>query len=385
MSISGNLKTMELAELLQWVAQGQKTGTLIIDSGSVNKKVFFEGGAIVASGSTDPSEQLGHFLVSHGYITELELTKAIDMQEETGMLLGKILVTIGGISEEELRNLLMLKTEESIYDMFSWQEAEFRFVDGDTLSRGMIPLALDVTGITLQGMNRVDEWNRIRKIIPNSEAVPVIFGKTDTSGMTPGMQRILELVNDDRTIHEICLQTHSSEFHVSRALFQQYEAGIIKVVVPRISTSTVTAPPSTIGPSSGSMPIVNAQTLLKTGEAHVADSSYNQGLRHIRAARSLEPDNQTVLKRIKELETQIEASLHEEGLDLLGTPKLERDVEELTSLKLSPEEGFLLTRIDGNTSIQQLLKISPLDPLDAQLVFFKLLKEGHIRLQTANV
>ena len=53
MSISGNLKTMELAELLQWVAQGQKTGTLIIDSGTVNKKVFFEEGQIVASGSTE--------------------------------------------------------------------------------------------------------------------------------------------------------------------------------------------------------------------------------------------------------------------------------------------------------------------------------------------
>ncbi len=380
MSISGNLKTMELAELLQWVAQGQKTGTLIIDSGTVNKKVFFEEGSIVASGSTDPSEQLGHFLVSHGYITELELTKAIEMQEETGMLLGKILVTIGGISEEELRNLLMLKTEESIYEMFSWGEAEFRFVDGDRLSRGMIPMALDVTGITLQGMNRVDEWNRIRKVIPTSQAVPVIFGKIDASALSPGDQRIMELINDDRTIQEICLQTHSSEFHVSRVLHRQYESGNVKIVVPRTNHSTVTAPAS-LGMSSGSMPVVNANALLQTGEAHIADGSYNQGLRHVRAARSLEPDNRTVLKRIKELETQIEAELQNNGLDIGSVPTLERNVEELTSLNLSPEEGFLLTRIDGSNSIQQLLKISPLDPLDAQLVFYKLLKEGHIRLQ----
>ncbi|MEM1248695.1 MAG: DUF4388 domain-containing protein [Acidobacteriota bacterium] len=387
MSISGNLKTMELAELLQWVAQGQKTGTLIIDSGAVNKKVFFEGGAIVASGSTDPSEQLGHFLVSHGYITELELTKAMEMQEETGMLLGKILVTIGGITEEELRHLLVLKTEESIYDMFSWKEAEFRFVDDENLSRGMIPLALDVTGITLQGMNRVDEWNRIRKVIPHDQAVPVIFGKANGDGLSPGDQRVLELINDDRTIQEICLQTHSSEFYVSRTLFRQFEKGIVKIVVPRTQDtgSGPTLQPSLSGPSSSGMPIVNAQTLLKAGETHISGQEFQKGLRYLRAARSLEPDNQKVLKRIKQLETQIEAALHQAGLDLTAIPKLEREVQELTSLKLSPEEGFLLTRIDGSNTIQQLLKISPLDPLDAQLVFFKLVQEGHIKLQAAPV
>lgn len=388
MSISGNLKTMELAELLQWVAQGQKTGTLIIDSGTVNKKVFFEAGAIVASGSTDPSEQLGHFLVSHGYITELELTKAMEMQEETGMLLGKILVTIGGITEEELRHLLVLKTEESIYDMFSWKEAEFRFVDDENLSRGMIPLALDVTGITLQGMNRVDEWNRIRKVIPHDQSVPVIFGKANGDGLSPGDQRILELVNDDRTIQEICLQTHSSEFYVSRMLFRQYEKGTVKIVVPRTQGAQGSTPQPTLSgpsPSSSGLQIVNAQTLLKAGETHISGQEFQKGLRYLRAARSLEPDNQTVLKRIKQLETQIEAALHKAGLDLTAIPRLEREVQELTSLKLSPEEGFLLTRIDGANTIQQLLKISPLDPLDAQLVFFKLIQEGHIKLQTASV
>ncbi len=31
MSITGNLKTMELAELLQWLSGARKTGTLVVD------------------------------------------------------------------------------------------------------------------------------------------------------------------------------------------------------------------------------------------------------------------------------------------------------------------------------------------------------------------
>ena len=41
MSITGNIKTMQLAELLQWLSQGQKTGSLVFDSGQVQKRILF--------------------------------------------------------------------------------------------------------------------------------------------------------------------------------------------------------------------------------------------------------------------------------------------------------------------------------------------------------
>ena len=56
MSIAGNLKTMELSELLQWLSQAQKTGTLVCDNGQVEKRIFFRDGMIISSASTDPKE-----------------------------------------------------------------------------------------------------------------------------------------------------------------------------------------------------------------------------------------------------------------------------------------------------------------------------------------
>ena len=41
----------------------------------------------------------------------------------------------------------------------------------------------------------------------------------------------------------------------------------------------------------------------------------------------------------------------------------------------------MLSRIDGSYDIDSILKISPMPPLDARLVFRELLKEGHIRLE----
>ena len=44
MSITGNLRTLEFAELLQWLAQGQKTGALVIDNGNAPVSVHDDQG-----------------------------------------------------------------------------------------------------------------------------------------------------------------------------------------------------------------------------------------------------------------------------------------------------------------------------------------------------
>ena len=383
MSIAGNLKTMELAEVLQWLSTSHKTGTLVIDDGEVNKRIYFDDGRIIASGSTRPSEQLGHFLVAQGFITEEELTKAISLQEETGMLLGKILVTIGGITEEELRRILMLKTEETIYDIFAWSEGEFRFLDDEVIKRGIIPLALEVTGVVLQGINRLDEWTRIRKVLPDLDGIPVSVGSFDDLELNETEHRLLSLVDDNRTIHELCVETHASQYQVCRILHRQVTEGRIKIVQPRRPKAPEPEPLPELVPQetpTGSFRI-DATILVDNAEEYLVDRDFDSALRHLRAARSLEPGNRKVTDRIGEIEKSIGNLLRSEGLDLETVPCLQKPIEELTSLPLSPEEGFLLTRIDGSTSMASLLKLTPLGNLDAQLVFYKLLKNDHIRLE----
>jgi len=94
MSVSGNLKTMLPGDLLQWLSLGQKTGTLLVSNKGVEKKIFFGNGRVISSASNDPREYLGQFLMSHGYITEEELMKAMEVQQQSRILLGKILVMI---------------------------------------------------------------------------------------------------------------------------------------------------------------------------------------------------------------------------------------------------------------------------------------------------
>jgi transposase InsO family protein len=374
MSISGNLETMELAELLQWVAQSGKTGTLVIGKAEVQKRIFFLDGRIIATGSTDPKEQLGHFLVSHGFINEQELVDAITQQESSGMLLGKILVTAGRISEQDLQDLLLLKAQEGIFDMFSWRAGEFRFVERETLDSGMIPIALDVAMVVLQGMERLDEWNRIHECVPSHLCVPVWIAAYDDSELSAGERHVLELVDDDRSIEDICIETHSSNFYVSRILAAAARTGAIKMVRPRVEIREAT-------PENDS---IDAGTLLETAGRKISNGDFFAALRHLRAARSLDPGGKETQRAILEAEERMKRVMREEGLSLKAVPQITVPHEEIKNLRLSPEEGFVLSRIDGNYDIESILKISPMPPLEAQLVFRKLLHAGHIELLQAS-
>lgn len=384
MGIVGNLRTMQLEELLQWLSQSKKNGTLEIVHGPTEKKIFFKDGLILSSASNRPEEYLGHFLVNHGHITEAQLSRAIESQQQTRMLLGMILVNNGAISEQELSRMLRIKAEESIYDVFSWPEGDFRFLDDVLPDSAMVPMRMDVTGIVMEGVQRVDEWRRIRKVIPHERMIPVaVVDLSTVPDLGPGDQRILEMVDDEKTIEEIRLLTHTTEYQISKLFFDQWQYGHIKLVKLRNTggagdASSATAMISAAGTGSLGMP--TGASLLAAGRAYLQKGEFELALRHLRAARALEPDDPEAQNALTQAEKAIREQIERAGVSLGSIPQVTATMEQLTSSKLSPQEGFMLTRINGTYDIQSILKITPMQQLDALMLFWKLASGGYIRL-----
>jgi len=239
MALSGNLKTMLPGDLLQWLSLGQKTGTLVISNKRVEKKIFFRGGRVISSASNDPREYLGQFLMSHGYISEEELTKAMEVQRQSGIFLGRILVMIDVISEKDMQRFMRLKAEEGIYDIFLWHDGDFYFIDDELPKMEMIPLQVDVTGIIMEGTRRVDEWSRIREVIPSEAVVPVpiadmgVGDKSDDDDPDEEVQeQIIRAIDGKRTIAEIVLESRSSAFIVSSIVCGLVRRKQVKLVDP---------------------------------------------------------------------------------------------------------------------------------------------------------
>ena len=381
MPINGNLQTMSLAEILQWLAGGRQTGTLSVSNGTEDKKIFFENGEIVASSTSHPKGFLGQFLISKGVITEEILAQAMALQEEQGGLLGEILVEGGAVEPEMLDQILKLKTEENIFELFAWKEGTFEFLDGELPLYGLVPMAIHVTGLVMEGMRRLDHAEAIKALIPSPQCVPVAVAPlVDEGEMDPGWLGVLESVDDDRSIEDICLHTHSSEAFVSQVLYQRITEGKIKVVRPRVVAAASTENQPGAG-GGGMAPALGTGALLAEANEHLKNSAYEPAARHLRAAASLDPHNRELALIVKELESEVMAGIEGDGIRPEAVPVIATSLDDLSNMSLSPVEGFILSRINGSSNIGSIVTISPLSELDSLLVFWRLARDGHITLE----
>lgn len=372
-------------DLLQWLSLGQKTGTLVITNKRVEKKIFFRRGRIISSASNDPREYLGQFLMSHGYLSEPELKKAMEVQQQSNILLGKILVMIDVISEQDLQRLMRLKAEEEIYDIFLWDIGEFYFVDDELPQMEMIPLQVDVTGIIMEGTRRVDEWARIREIIPNAAVIPVPVGEVDPTELEEVELPIVRAIDGKRSIAEIVLESRSSEFTVSAIINTLVRQGTVKLVDPssqkmaRITEEQIAAAaaPAARGEFNEDDEI---QSLLNGAQAALRNRDFEKTQRLLRAAQNLDPNHPKVRSATKGAETVILSELRNQGLLDSKVPRVAKPLEEITQMNFSPNEGFILSRINGTWDIGSLIKISPIRETDAMLIFYKLWRDGIIAL-----
>ncbi len=368
MGITGNLRTMQLGELLQWLSLGSKTGTLLIDGHGVEKRIYFHDGRIASTSSSNEREYLGHFLVSHGFITEEELKMAMEVQEESQILLGKILVMINAIAEADLLRLMRKKAEESIYDVFLWTEGDFEFIDGEGVDQKMVPLSLDVTGIIMEGMRRYDEWQVIRQRVPDSSVVPEIVRPLDMDVLSDREKLIVPYIDGQRTVEEIALHTHNAEFTVSKLISEGLRTTNMRLLESRPRRDAVAVP------ATGS----EVEAFLKRGRAQLKADPQG-AYRMFKVAYELDPNDGRTSESLREAEREIKAALQGDGVSGEKVPEIAMPMQKLTEQPFTPPEGFVLSRINGQWDVKSIMKISPMKELEVLMIFQKFLKDGVIR------
>lgn len=377
MGLSGSFRTMSPGDLLQWLSMARKTGTLTFSGRAVEKRIFFRDGRIISSASSDPREYLGQFLMSYGYLTEEELKQAMEAQRNTKVLLGKILVNIGVIDESDLLGLMRLKAEEELYDVFLWTEADFAFVDDELPQYEMVPLQIDITGIIMEGHRRLDEWKRIRELVPDRSRVPVIERNIDVMELPENQRLIVQAINGHRSIEELMLESRASEFHVSKLVYDFATAGHIRIAEPRVEKKPAFEKPS---PDIFDETFDEVTAMLVRSQNALRSGDYEKGLRLLKAAQNLDPNNAKVKNALKGAETVIVSELKRAGIVDSRVPKLAKPLEEMSGLDFSPNEGFILSRINGIWDIGSIVKISPMRETDALLIFHKLSRDGIVSL-----
>ncbi len=369
--LTGNLKTMSLPDLLQWAGGGRKTGTLALKSGPLNKKIYFQGGAIIGSSSDDNREYLGQFMLSEGIITEQQLKDAFDLQAQTKVMLGRILVKKGLVSEAKVSEVLRLKAEETIYSLFLWMEADFEFVENELPPGEQVLISIKVEDVLMEGLRRYDTSKKIRHVLPHNGIVLRRAARPLTADIAAKKfpKRIYDLVDGRRTLAQIVLEAHASEYNVCQVLYVMVQKGYLQAVQAESAAPAPARPPA----DSPQALMEAAKELIKSGDSEGA-------LVILEKARKSAGKNPEMNALIQVAEEHFIDKAYRHYLPPKKIPVLKKPLETLMNQDLSPEEGFLVSRVNGSWDLRSIISISPLREVDALRAFKKLRERGIIDL-----
>jgi hypothetical protein len=229
LGISGSLKDVSVADVMQFIHLGRRTGTLLLLRGNERSRIGFHGGRLV-SAQAPRTPKLGDLLITSGMIDRGILEGAIRSQNEERerRSLGQILVSSGTIEAEGLRRMIAEQIEQAVSEVMVWDTGTFEFAIDDLrpiddialYPSDVLPDAdINTQMVLLEAARIFDERNRDNAHSP--EARSSSGGGSYEAGdsthpaildVAPASSTALAVAEpDELTLREVTTPTHAAE------------------------------------------------------------------------------------------------------------------------------------------------------------------------------
>lgn len=240
MAIEGPLKELHIHDVFQLLDLGRKTGVLRVTSELRQNAgtVYLVDGAVVGAVIQSNPHPLGGLLVKAGKLTPEDLATARELQKRrNGMKLGEVLVEMGVVTRKELERQIRAQVEEVIFELMSWAEGYFSFVEeapeGFTAEAN---IRIPTESLLMEAARRIDEWSRFESKIPHLGVVPRLNTGGDTPtliDLRPEEWAVLAAVDGTQDVRTVAEGLARSDFEIAKTLFGLASAGIIVLEDPK--------------------------------------------------------------------------------------------------------------------------------------------------------
>lgn len=384
MALYGDLTTIPVTDLLQWVENARKSGVLTIRAHDVTRGVVFRRGRIAACSSNDPSTLLGQALLARGIIDKEALREALAHQERHGGTLGAILVERGCATSQQVVEAVHAKAEETIYALFDDDNAGFRFDENGEPPPNLVQTDLRIQDVLLKGLQRYDEMKRIREVFPHRGVVLARTDRPVPAAVQSGRvaARILQALDGRRSIAEVLLHARVSAYLVSKFLFELYRNDLVKIVEIRSPAGPAAEEAPVVVSTSGASdarPDGGPAEELAVAQGLLARNEPDAALAVLNATARAHPGAPLVREMISRAESVWAESLHAR-IPADAVPVQVASVSGLDGDTVEPGEAYLLTLVDGRTDVRTLVWTVPMREVDVLRALDGLIDKGCIRL-----
>ncbi|HPQ40570.1 MAG TPA: DUF4388 domain-containing protein, partial [bacterium] len=366
----GSLETMPLPNILQWLADSKKTGSLVIRIRDEEKRIFLKDGVITSACSNLEKDRFGIIIIKKGYVTQEQVDELLVEGRETGKLLGKLCVERGLIPEEDVLEILQEQTMGIIESLLHREEGTFEFIadDNDISDLDQIQLSIALQELFFGSASMRKEWKRIYQTLGSLEAIPtaVEIQPGNIQSLSEMQQVILSRCNGKLRILDLCAEIDQKDFTICRALADLVEKRWIEIKDPAEE--------------------LNEEYKEKMWKVHimVEQNRFLRALNFLDEISTMFPQRVGDLKPLRE---KVDKQLKEDMDRLLNDDSLvmyhreDFDQTKTAGKTFGPQEWFMLSRIDGKTRLKDLCRMTGLPKDHSIRVIYALIDAGAVDIK----
>jgi hypothetical protein len=369
MSFGGDLRTFDVFDLLGWLMGRKRPGVLQMTRRSTKKRLAFRDGQVQWSSSNDPRETIGQALVREGLIQEEPLFRALLKQEaaKDKRKLGEILIADGVLNEPQFMKVLRGNVEAHLYDLFLWSDGRFDFDDERPPAPEPSDLNVGLKPILEQGRKRREQWQKLRARFGSNE---VTFKLTadPVSVIDPVQRHLVDIAAWGKTLAGISLESRRSEYETTMLIAQLVDQGVL-------------APDRVEAGAPETDPVGIILALVAGGDMRLKEGRFDAATEAYERVLSLDGLNQAAKKGLLAVAEARQKAKTTKRVPRDKIPSLRLTALALSQQHFDPQEGFVLSRINGQWDVQSILKLCPMPEDDTLMIFSRLLDRHVIELR----
>lgn len=367
MSLIGTLEQLSLANILQRIEMYEKNGMLVLQQGETWVELYIRGGRLICIGPVRTTMTLGEQLLQEGIISPQALQdtyQALGRGQPNERHIALTLMERRYLGEEDLRAWVTKKALEVLKVLLTWTSGEIYFEEDVAPAPDRLLVSLSIsallsslpisTPVSQQSALNDFSVNENRQLQWRSEAAipstPIPFASaqdtSEASALTNTGQLLLDSIPNGMSFP--ATDTLAPTFVAAENVFSSSLPGIQAPFTPALATSAENVLSSSL--SGIQVPLAPAASFTPPQPVTMPTTPKSVDTSFMRPEMVLVP------------------------VDLSAAR------EQNPSVQLTPEQWRLLTRVDGQTSLQMACQELGLLPEQVCYIAGTLLAEGLIQL-----
>jgi hypothetical protein len=204
---TGDLANDPLPEVLRTIHHYRVPGVVTASSGDIAKKIYLMGGNVIFATSSDLRDSLGAYLKQCALISSAELRLSVDRFDlAPGKRHGELLVEMGILTPEVLRQIVTEQVKNILYSVFSWEKGTVTFEAGRFRNDELIRLEVPTPQAIADGIRLLPDPRRVVSRLGPSWTIfdpGEVPARESGVSWTPADLSFLSMVDGRRTLRDL--------------------------------------------------------------------------------------------------------------------------------------------------------------------------------------